>query len=75
METETREKQVKVTKQLVPYTDPKGTIRLMWQGGGELPNTLSGTYTTIREAIKAVDSYLANIKGTSNAKSKDRETV
>lgn len=70
METSTKKE-----KNLIPYIDVRGTTKLKWEGGGELPDILSGTYTSIREAQKAADSYIANIKGTSNAKSKDRETV
>jgi len=67
--------QEKVTKDLVVFTDPTGTIRLKYEGGGELPQNLSGIYTSIREALNAANTYKANIKGELDAKSKVRKTV
>lgn len=33
-------------------------VELYYQGGGELPKTLSGMYTSKREALNAADLYL-----------------
>lgn len=72
---EAEERKEKVTKQLIVVTDPRGIIKLAWEGGGELPAILSGTYTSVRAAQIAADSYISNVKEKPNAKSKNREAL
>ena len=38
----------------------KGSLReVYWEGGGEVPQTLSGLYTSVQEAQYAIDEYMS----------------
>lgn len=39
------------------YTDPRAMIKIRRPDGGQIPEQLSGFYTSIREAKIAVDKY------------------
>lgn len=45
-------------------------FKLKWEGGGEMPVSLQGSYTSYREAVRAGEIYKANRKpkGVKNAK-------
>ena len=64
-----RSYKTKGTKELEARIHP-GTAhyKLQWSGGGELPQELSGMYTSLNLVDTAVLSYLANIK-------EDKKTV
>lgn len=58
------------TKELVIFNDERGNVKLKFTGGGSLPERLSGTYTSVREAEKAIEAYMSTKKKT-DAKSKE----
>ena len=40
-----------------------GLYEVMYEGGGQLPEALSGAYTNVREAHKAIERYKTSKKG------------
>ena len=58
-----RSYKTKGTKELQTFINP-GTAhyKLQWDGGGELPQELSGLYTSLNLVDTAVLSYLGNMK-------------
>ena len=58
-----RSYKTKGTKELETFIHP-GTAhyKLQWSGGGELPQELSGMYTSLNLVDTAVLTYLANYK-------------
>lgn len=64
-----------MSKELVAFNDQQGYVRVKWSAGGELPEVLSGIYTSFHEAEKAITSYVNTKSEKTNAKSKDREAV
>jgi|TARA_R110001592_G_scaffold46736_2_gene148709 hypothetical protein len=58
-----RSYKTKGTKELEAFIHP-GTAhyKLQWSGGGELPQELSGMYTSLNLVDTAVLSYLGNLK-------------
>ncbi len=46
-----------MSKQLVPYSEGF-LVRVRYEGGGEVPEVLSGHYTSTAEAQKAIDTYI-----------------
>ena len=49
-------------KEVQPFRDVKGTWRIQFKTGGELPQELSGTYTTDKQAIKDILVYIEKTK-------------
>jgi hypothetical protein len=48
-------------KEIQIYIDPKTAFRkLSFTSGGELPEQLSGIFTSEREAMRAVNDYVAS---------------
>lgn len=51
-------------------------FKMYWEGGGEMPAALKGSYTSYREAVRAGERYKANRKpkttGRKNAKNNVR---
>jgi hypothetical protein len=41
------------------YNDERGCVRIKYIGGGQMPESLTGTYTSIREAEKDTERYLS----------------
>lgn len=64
----------KGTKELQAFIQP-GTAHyiLKYEGGGELPEELSGVYTSISLVDEAVLRYIANSKDDSKKKSTSKE--
>tara|TARA_R110002020_G_scaffold133108_4_gene297057 strand:- start:13587 stop:13847 length:261 start_codon:yes stop_codon:yes gene_type:complete len=58
-----RSYKTKGTKELEAFIHP-GTAhyKLQWSGGGELPQELSGMYTSLNLVDSAVLTYLGNLK-------------
>lgn len=52
------------SKQLKVVANPKlfGSFAIAFEGGGQVPEVLSGRYTSIRIADTAIMAYLANDK-------------
>lgn len=46
-----------MTKELVKYT-VGNLYKFKWNGGGEIPVALSGSYTSAKEADRAAEIYL-----------------
>jgi hypothetical protein len=46
------------TKQLKSRRLPSGMYSLFYEGGGELPGVLTGSYTSLFQCQKAIDDYL-----------------
>jgi hypothetical protein len=42
--------------------DKASLVEVYYEGGGKLPEILSGAYTSKKDATKAIDLYLANSK-------------
>lgn len=58
-------------KVLVPYYEGR-MVKIKYEGGGQLPEELSGMYTSVGEANKAISNYTPKRtpkKVTKNAKS------
>jgi len=52
-----------------------GHCKIQFTTGGELPESLSGLYTSIKEAEKAVICYIERSKNKSTAKEKPAKEV
>ena len=61
--TKERPKKEKKSKQLlIRQAPPMAMYEIYYEGGGEVPTTLTGLYTSQLMAQKDIDMYLANKK-------------
>jgi hypothetical protein len=54
------------------YTTEGRLYRISWKGGGEVPASLSGLYTSLPDAQQAANDYLKTRDKVKNAKSSTR---
>ena len=67
--TETANKQVKKGALREPELYFKGNlVAIRWVGGGEVPQALSGLYTSRTGALQAIEEYKATRRTPKNAK-------
>lgn len=56
MSTEVKSKELRIR-----VAAGKGCMReIYWEGGGEVPKSLNGLYTSIQDAQKGIQKYMAN---------------
>lgn len=58
------------TKKEFRFQSEGRLFRIKWEGGGEIPQVLSGLYTSFHEAKNAANAYLEKKNAKNNSRKK-----